>query len=83
MTGTQIPVVDVDIHSDVVVPCPAKRFQPRRAANACPGCDYFQGVGQMVVQQAGEEPLQWHQKYVIRCAHVIERRTQMFNVIED
>ncbi len=75
-----LKIVNVEIDSRVVIPCPEKDFRPRRAANACPGCDHFKGIGLM-----SEEPdIGWHKKFAIRCAHVMERRTQLIpEIIED
>ncbi len=75
-----LKIIDVEIDSRVVIPCPAIDFRPRRAANACPNCEYFKGVGLM----SDEPDIGWHKKYAIRCTHVIERRTQLIpEVIEE
>lgn len=77
MNTTGLQIVDVPISADVVVPCPALRFQPLRAANGRPKCPHFQGVAQMSSDGS------WDKKYVIRCSHVMERRTQIIQVIEE
>lgn len=78
---TMLPeVVGVEIDPRALVPCPAtpgKPFRARYAARACPGCPHYRGLGLMATE--GE----WHQMYAIRCAHVIEQRTTILEVIEE
>ena len=71
-----LKVADIDIHKEAVVSCPKNGFKPTRAINHCTNCEYFKGIGQMADE--GE----WDAMYVIRCAHVIERRTRIIEVIE-
>jgi len=65
-----------EIDKAAVVACPALNFSARRAFLACPSCKYFDGL--VMLGEAGK----WSDRYAIRCAHVIERRTQHFEVIE-
>jgi hypothetical protein len=65
-----------EIDPAAIVPCAALGFKPRRAL-ACKRCEYFQGLA--VMGLAGD----WADRYAIRCNHVIERRTQIIEVIED
>ena len=74
-----LPQVLIAIDKRVVIRCPLKNFMPRRAYKACPKCEYFNGIAQM----SDGEKITWHKKYVIRCAHIIERRTQLIEVLED
>jgi len=74
-----LPQVLIAIDKRVVLACPLKKFKPRRAYKACPECGHFKGVARM----SYESNLPWHKKYVIRCSHIIERRTQLIEVIED
>ena len=76
---TMLKKINVGIDANVVIQCPAKDFKLRRAANSCPGCECFKGIGLM----SEADDLAWHQKFVIRCGHVMERRTQLIEVIED
>lgn len=71
-----LPIVEVDIPEQAIMACPAVGFKPRRA-KVCAECPHFQGIGQMSHEGA------WHKQFAIRCAHVIERRTQIVDVIEE
>lgn len=62
----------VGIDESVAIPCPKKMFKPAIAADACPLCEFFDGVG--VLSNATHLP--WYKRYCIRCTHPIERRTQ-------
>ena len=64
--------ISTSIDDDVVVPCPKKEFKPAMAAEDCPKCEHFDGVGVMSTAQS----LEWAKRYCIRCAHPIERRVQ-------
>jgi len=68
----------VEIDEAVIISCPKNNFQPTRAKPNCPSCEDFKGIAIMCTEP--DEP--WHKKYVIRCAHVIERRTHNLDVIE-
>jgi len=73
-----LKIVDKDIPEYVAVPCPGtpgKPFGLRRASNFCPSCGHFQGIGEMTAQDTHKgRKLQWHERYAIRCGHMIERR---------
>ena len=72
MEPTHIESSDVDnIPDGVLIPCPMRKFDNRRAAKCCPGCDHFRGL--IVVQ---EQPT-WPQGYRISCAHPIARRVSI------
>lgn len=62
----------VAIDESVVVPCPRKEFKPALAAEACPKCEYFDGIAVMSTSCK----LAWCDRYCIRCTHPIERRVQ-------
>jgi hypothetical protein len=68
-------VEGVKIDPAAVVPCPEIDFKMRRATK-CEKCECFAGIGLM----NATEGLPWGHKYTIRCAHVMERRVQMFEV---
>jgi len=74
---SQLPIVEESIHKEAIIPCPAVRFAPRRAVNCCPKCERFEGIARM----GHDGP--WDKQFVIRCGHMIERRTQIINVIEE
>ena len=59
-----------------IVPCPMKDFKPRRAT-ACASCEHYRGLGRMA--DHGD----FSNRYAIRCAHVIERRTHILEVVEE
>ncbi len=67
-----LPVERVNIPDNVIIACPKFRFDNKLAARHCPQCEYFHGIG---VMRQPDEASGWHQCYVIRCAHIIERRT--------
>ena len=55
----------------VLVPCPARSFSSRKAANCCPPCEHFRGL--VVVQ----EPPEWPNGFRVFCAHPVTRRVTM------
>ena len=65
-------VDDVEISQEAIIPCPDVGFKPRRA-QACQSCEHFRGIGLM----CADESLPWHERYAVRCGHIIERRTQI------
>jgi len=65
-------VNNVAIDDSVVIPCPKREFKPALVADACPKCEYYDGLGVMSVQLSRP----WHERYAVRCACPIERRTQ-------
>ena len=73
-----LPIVDIEIPKEVIVHCAEKDFKPRYAT-ACNKCRWFAGVAIM----CSDATLPWHKRYVIRCGHVIERRTHVMEVVED
>lgn len=88
-----LPIVDVPIDERAVIPCPELGFKPRRASRACASCEQFHGIAMMTEAEEvdvkdragnviGKRPILWHEKYVIRCAYPIERRTQILEVVE-
>ena len=76
----------ITIDPAAVVACPMKNFAARRAYLACPDCEFFNGLAIMsTAPLAADNPttgVKGSDKYAIRCAHVIERRTQDLEVIE-
>ena len=82
---------NIEIDARAIVPCAAKGFKARRAIN-CARCPYFAGLALMIADDIGADitvgsmvtgRITWADKYAIRCCHVIERRTQIIEVIED
>ena len=71
-----LPIVETEIDEDVLIKCPVKDFAYRKASIVCPQCAGFMGVAKI-----GEEG-NWPQKYVIRCAAMIERRTMIIEVVD-
>lgn len=83
---------EVEIDKNAVVPCPSVGFKSRRAHKSCPSCADFKGLcrtmaeGETVVtcRSTGDKrQATWSDKFAIRCAHVIERKTQIIEVIEE
>ena len=82
-----LPIAETKtIDPAAVVSCPMKNFAARRAYLACPDCEYFYGLAVMssapLISDDPANGVKWSDKYAIRCAHVIERRTQDLEVIE-
>ena len=71
-----LEIAEVEIHKEAIVSCPKKDFKPTRAINHCPTCENFKGIGRM------SDEGNWDAQYIIRCAHVMERRTRIIEVIE-
>lgn len=63
--------IDVEIDRNVVIQCPDIGFQILRAVN-CKNCKNYRGLG--ILNADPRES--WENRYAIRCAGVIERRTQ-------
>ncbi len=72
------PIVKVRIPSSVVIDCP-KLKSHLSYGRACEQCEHFKGIVQIAWND--EESIPWHGRYAIRCAFVIERKTNML-VIE-
>jgi len=64
--------VDLKIEESVIIPCPKIEFRSGIAANICPGCDYYDGLGVMTSDMS----FPWYKRYAVRCTHPIERRVQ-------
>ena len=64
-----LPIIETDIPEGVIIPCPLEGFANKKASKRCPTCPHFEGIAQMGTEGS------WSQQHVIRCAHVIERRT--------
>jgi len=87
----KLETIEIDIDKDVAIPCPAIEFKLRRACKCCPSCEYYHGVGVMskaeFVMVEGDESskrqLLWHERFAVRCGHVIERRTENVKVVEE
>ena len=60
------------IDSKAIIPCPILTFRSKYAKN-CVGCDYYEGLGVM----CEDESKTWAERFTIRCAHPIERRTHI------
>ena len=62
---------EANIPDGVLIPCPMRKFDNRRAAKCCPGCEHFKGLVEI------QRPATWPQGYRIFCAHPIARRVSM------
>jgi hypothetical protein len=67
-----LQVVNVEVSESVAIACPKAGFKPKIVVDSCLKCAYFDGVGLM----NSDLSRPWHERYAIRCKHVIERRTQ-------
>jgi len=85
----------MNIPDTVTVSCPIKEFRQRYVIKGCTNCEYFTGVSEMTNadeldlkdpitgQVVGKRPINWHEKYVIRCAFPMTRRCADMSVAED
>ena len=64
-----LPLVDVEIDDDILIPCPNVEFQNRRASKSCPDCPDFRGVF-----KKGDNGI-WRLDYGILCGGAVERNT--------
>ncbi len=69
--------VDVPLHPKALVACPRTNFNMVVAAGSCDKCEHWAGVGMM----SSDETLPWDKRFAIRCAHVMERRTHILEVV--
>jgi hypothetical protein len=69
-----LPVVNVDIPPSVVIDCPLVRGGNIQAKE-CKACQYFQGVVQSDWNDKVVIP--WSDRYGIRCAKPMERKSTM------
>jgi len=68
-----------DVPEHIIIQCPITTFKPRRGIN-CMKCEFYGGLGIMIE----DETLPWHERYAIRCGHIIERRTHVIpEIIEE
>lgn len=65
-------VVGERIPDDIVIQCPAVRFEVLMAAQHCTGCAFFNGVA--LLNSDAARP--WQLRHAIRCMHPIERRVK-------
>ena len=84
-----------DIPKTATVHCPLKRMQPRYVVKGCLGCVHYQGLGyltdsetmpvsdRVTGERLGERPIQWHEKYIIRCAAPMTRRCGNIEIVEE
>lgn len=70
MAAQPIGSFEIDIPRRVIVPCPARSFANRRAADACPRCPFYGGV--MFTQD--RIVATWPHGFRIVCGHPIARR---------
>lgn len=88
-------ILEKDIPDTATCACPLKRFQQRYLVKGCLNCEYFKGVSLMTEANEVEikEPLtgivkglrkiEWHEKYMIRCAFPTSRRCNNISVVEE
>ena len=88
LTFATLEMADTDtkIAANVTVPCPKKvpgKQVNRLAAQCCPDCEFFEGIGMLTVPKDACEKadilqaiergeLKWPQCYAIRCHTVME-----------
>ncbi|MBW1674532.1 MAG: hypothetical protein JRJ45_12990 [Deltaproteobacteria bacterium] len=86
-----LPIANVQIDDDVLIRCPIKDFQYRKASIVCPQCAGFHGIAQMVnFNGKGTKEdfdkefnlIPWDGKYAIRCGAMIERLTKIIQVVD-
>lgn len=65
---------EIEIPDPVVVRCPLKRFELRRAIR-CEGCPHFAGLTELLAASAAQ-PIPFHKAYAVRCAYPVDRELQ-------
>jgi len=90
-----LTAVESEVPKTATVHCPLKRMQPRYIVKGCLSCEHYQGLGYLTDSETmpvndrvtgariGERPIQWHEKYVIRCAAPMTRRCGNIEIVEE
>jgi len=88
-------LTSIEIPTSVTAHCPIKNFRPRYLHMGCVKCEYFKGIQaltdaiDMEVKDpvtgivTGMRPIEWHEKFMIRCAFPITRRCSNMAIAED
>lgn len=72
--------MEVEIPSDVYVPCPMVKFKNRRVTK-CEGCSHFGGLMDCIPQDQGEAP--FVRRFRVICSHPIGRQMVAVEIEED
>jgi len=69
---------DKEIDTTAIIACPALSFKLRRVT-ACLKCKEYRGLGVMCTDKSKA----WNERYAVRCAHIMERRTQILPEVHE
>ena len=85
----------IDIPLTVTASCPIKGFKQRYIHKGCLKCEYYKGIAILTESEAvykkdeetGEQILvrllEWHERFLIRCAWPTTRRCSNIEIVED
>ena len=88
-------LLNIDIPTTVTTSCPIKQFKQRYIHKGCMKCEYFKGIAmltdadEMDVKDrvtgdiTGKRPIQWHEKYMVRCAFPMTRRCSDMSIVDE
>ncbi|XAI95664.1 hypothetical protein [Microcystis phage Mae-JY22] len=66
---------EIEIPDQVVVRCPLRRFELRRALR-CETCAHFAGLTEVLQRSHGDKAVAFHDAYRVRCTFPIDRELQ-------
>lgn len=88
-------LANIEIPASVTVSCPDRRFQQRYLHKGCLQCEHFKGVTALTDAFEKEvkdqvtgivlrmRPIEWHEKYMIRCSFAMTRRCSNMAIVEE
>ena len=88
-------MMDLDIPTTTTTSCPDKGFKQRYIHLGCIKCEYFKGYAELTKSTeidikdrvtgniTGKRPIQWHEKYMIRCAFPMTRRCSDMSIVDE
>lgn len=86
---------NMEVPTSVTVSCPIKNFKQRYLHKGCMNCEYFKGITALTDAIEKEvkdpvtgivlkmRPIEWHEKYMIRCSFPMTRRCSNMAIVED
>lgn len=73
---------EIEIPDQVVVRCPLKRFELRRAFR-CESCPHFAGLTEVLKHEQADAAVKFHDAYRVRCTFPIDRELQTLTTEAD
>jgi len=92
---SELQKVTIELPETVTVSCPLKSFQQRYVKRGCLACEYHKGFAMLTDaeempvkdrvtgKEIGMRLIQWHEKYMVRCAYPMTRRCANIAIVED